>query len=281
MRRILTFAVTVSLGAGVLHAADWPQWQGPDRDRVSKETGLLKEWPAGGPKVVWTATGLGSGYGSMAVAGTRVFVQGMRGTTSTVIALNRADGKEVWAKALGQPQDNDRGPGPRGTPTVDGDRLYVLTENGDLACVKTDGAVVWQRNILKEFGGSQLRWLISESPLVDGPHVVVTPGGRGAGMVKLDKMTGKTVWTAKELSDTAGYSSIIAADVQGVRTYMTFTASAGVGVRASDGKVMFRYPTAANQVANIATPIYSNNKVFFTFGVRHRRRTPRPERAER
>ena len=264
MRRIVTFAGAVCLATGVLNAADWPQWQGPDRDRVSKETGLLKEWPAGGPKVVWTATGLGAGYGSMAVAGPRVFVQGMRGTSSMVIALNRADGKEVWAKALGQPRDNDRGPGPRGTPTVDGDRLYVLTENGDLACLKTDGAVVWQRNILKEFGGSQIQWLISESPLVDGPHVVVTPGGRGAGMVKLDKMTGQTVWTAKELSDTAGYSSIIAADVQGVRTYMTFTASAGVGVRASDGKVMFRYPKAANQVANIATPIYSNNKVFFT-----------------
>jgi outer membrane protein assembly factor BamB len=264
MRRILTLAVTVSLGAGVLHAADWPQWQGPDRDRVSKETGLLNEWPAGGPKIVWTATGLGAGYGSMAVAGPRVFVQGMRGTSSMVIALNRLDGKEVWSKPLGQPRDNDRGPGPRGTPTVDGDRLYVLTENGDLACLKTDGAVAWQRNILKEFGGSQIQWLISESPLVDGAHVVVTPGGRGAGMVKLDKMTGKTVWTAKELSDTAGYSSIIAAEVQGVRTYMTFTASAGVGVRASDGKVMFRYPKAANGVANIATPIYSNNKVFFT-----------------
>jgi outer membrane protein assembly factor BamB len=264
MRRLVTFVVAVGLGAGVLHAADWPQWQGPDRDRLSKETGLLKEWPAGGPKVVWTATGLGAGYGSMAVAGTRVFVQGMRGTTSTVIALNRADGKEVWSKPLGQRQDNDRGPGPRGTPTVDGDRLYVLTENGDLACLKTDGTVVWQRNILKEFGGSQLQWLISESPLVDGPHVVVSPGGPGAGMVKLDKMTGKTVWTAKQLSDTAGYSSIIAADVQGVRTYMTFTASNGVGVRASDGKVMFRYPTAANRVANVATPIYSNDKVFFT-----------------
>ena len=213
---------------------------------------------------MWTATGLGAGFGSMAVAGTRVFVQGMRGDSSALIALNRADGKEVWSKALGAPQTNDRGSGPRGTPTVDGDRLYVLTENGDLACVKTDGAVVWQRNILKEFGGSQIRWLISESPLVDGPHVVVTPGGPGAGMVKLDKMTGKTVWTAKELSDTAGYSSIIAADIQGVRTYMTFTSTSGVGVRASDGKVMFRYPTAANRVANIATPIYSNNKVFFT-----------------
>ena len=83
------------------------------------------------------------------------------------------------------------GSGPRGTPTVDGDRLYVLTENGDLACLKTDGTAVWQRNILRDFGGAQLQWLISESPLVDGPHVVVSPGGPGAGIVKLDKMTGQ------------------------------------------------------------------------------------------
>jgi outer membrane protein assembly factor BamB len=263
--RTSTLAVTVFLGAaGVAAAADWPQWQGPDRTRLSKETGLLKEWPAGGPRVVWTATGLGSGFGSMAIAGDRVFLQGMRGSNSVVIALNRSDGKEVWSKPLGQPQDNDRGPGPRGTPTVDGDRLYVLSENGDLACLKTaDGGAVWQRNILRDFRGQQLTWLISESPLVDGPHLVVSPGGPGAGMVKLDKMTGKTIWTAKELSDSAAYSSVIAADVQGVRTYMTFTSSAGVGVRASDGKLMFRYPKAANRVANVATPIYSDNKVFF------------------
>ena len=121
----------------------------------------------------------------------------------------------------------DQGAGPRGTPTVDGDRLYVLTENGDLACLKTDGSPVWQLNILKEFGGSQLPWLISESPLVDGPDLVVTPGGSKAGMVKLDKMTGKTVWVSKDLSDPAGYASVIAADVQGVRTYMTFDRERG------------------------------------------------------
>lgn len=265
MKRAFTSAGAVLLSVTAIHgAADWPQWQGPDRTRLSKETGLLKEWPASGPPLVWTATGLGSGYGSMAVAGDRVFLQGIRGRNSVVIALNRPDGKEVWSKALGASETNDRGPGPRGTPTVDGDRLYVLTEHGDLACLKTDGTAVWQRNILREFGGRQLRWLISESPLVDGPHVVVSPGGPGAGMVKLDKMTGNTVWTAKDLSDPAGYSSIIAADVHGVRTYMTFTATAGVGVRASDGQLMFRYPNAANNVANIATPIFSNNRVFFT-----------------
>ena len=267
MTKVLALSVAALLSIATLHAAsDWPQWQGADRTRTSKETGLLKEWPASGLPVVWTANGLGEGYGSMAVAGDRVFVQGARRSNSFVIALNRADGKEIWSKALGSAGTNDKGSGPRSTPTVDGDRLYVLTENGDLACLKTDGTVVWQRNILKDFRGTQIRWLISESPLVDGPHVVVTPGGTGAGIVKLDKMTGQTVWAAKELSDEAGYSSIIAADVQGVRTYMTFTASAGVGVRASDGKVMFRYPRAANRTANIATPVFSNNRVFFASG---------------
>ena len=267
MTKSMTLAVAVFLGAAGVHAAaDWPQWQGPDRTRISKETGLLKEWPAGGPRLIWTANNLGSGYGSMSVAGDRVYLQGARGNNSFVIALNRADGKEVWAKPLGPIETrmrSDRGAGPRGTPTVDGDRLYVLTENGDLACLKTDGSILWQRNILKEFGGPQLQWLVSESPLVDGSHLVVTPGGPGAGMVKLDKMTGKTVWTSKDLSDTAAYSSITVADVQGVRTYMTFTASAGVGVRASDGKLMFSYPAAANRTANVATPVYSDNKVFF------------------
>ena len=248
------------LSVAAIHAADWPQWQGPDRSRRSSETGLLTEWPAGGPALVWTATGIGAGYGSMAVAGDRVFVQSTRGRNSMVIALNRADGKEVWSKALGATQADDRGPGPRGTPTVDGDRLYALSENGDLTGLKIDGTMLWQRNILRDFRGRQLQWLISESPLVDGPHVIVSPGGPGAGIVKLDKMTGATVWTAKELSDSAGYSSVIAADVQGVRTYLTFTASAGVGVRASDGKLMFCYANAANYVANVATPIFANNR---------------------
>ena len=264
MRSILVGAGIVVVTAAGLRAADWPQWQGPDRTRISTETGLLKQWPASGPTTLWTAGNLGAGYGSMAVAGDRVFVQAARGRNSVVVALNRADGKEVWAKPVGSFETNDRGPGPRGTPTVDGDRLYALSENGDLACLKIDGTMVWQRNILKDFRGQQIQWLISESPLVDGPHVVVSPGGPGAGIVKLDKMTGKTVWTAKDLSDPAGYSSVIAADVGGVRTYMTFTADAGVGVRASDGKLMFRYTNAANRVANIATPIFSNNKVFFT-----------------
>lgn len=249
--------------------SDWPQWRGPDRTGISSETGLLTEWPDGGPPLVWRTEGLGSGYGSMAVVGDRLYLQVARGRTSSVVALDRSDGREVWSRALGPTalrMQTPQGAGPRGTPTVDGDRLYVLTESGDLAALTTDGDLMWTRNILADFGGRQLPWLVSESPLVDGDHVVVTPGGRGAAMVKLDKTTGELVWASSDLSDLAAYSSIVAADVDGVRTYLTFTNSAAVGVRASDGALMFRYLRAANPIANVATPVYADNRVFFSSG---------------
>jgi len=244
---------------------DWPQWQGPDRNSISKETGLLQQWPSAGPPLVWMNSNMGAGYGSIAIKGDRIFVQGSNRKQSVVTSLNRADGKPVWTKPVGTAGDNDRGSGPRGTPTVDGDLLYVLTENGDLACMKAaDGSIVWQRNILKEFRGRNIQWLISESPLIDGNNVIVTPGGRNATLAALDKKTGTTVWTSNGLSDEAGYASPIAADVQGVRVLMTLTGEAGVGVRASDGKLMWRYPRVANNTANIATPVFFNDKVFYT-----------------
>jgi outer membrane protein assembly factor BamB len=182
-----------------------------------------------------------------------------------LFALDRATGKTVWATALGPRVDQDRGAGPRGTPTVEGDRVYTLAENGELGCLKFgDGSVIWRRNILKEFGGSNPKWLISESPLIDGDRLIVTPGGNGASIVALNKMDGKTIWTTKELSDEAGYSSCIAADIQGVRTIVGFTARAGVGVRASDGKLMWRYEPVSNRTANITTPVVSGDKVFYT-----------------
>jgi outer membrane protein assembly factor BamB len=243
---------------------DWPQWRGPQRDGRSTETGLLPQWPKEGPPRLWSVSTVGGGYGSIAVSGDRIFVQGSSGRQSMIHVLSRSDGKGLWSKAIGQAGSNDMGSGPRGTPTVDGDRVYVLTENGDLACLRVqDGTSVWQRNILKDFRASNLGWLISESPLVDGNLLIVSPGGRNAGMVALDKTTGTTVWTS-DLSDQAGYSSAIAADVQGVRTIMTLTSEAGVGVRASDGRLMWKYPKVANGTANITTPVFHDDKVFFT-----------------
>jgi len=248
-------------------AFDWPQWRGPHRDGISRETGLAPQWPAGGPPLAWTTSGLGAGYGTVAVVSGRIYLQSLRGRQSMVHAISAADGRYLWSKNLGAGDSNDRGPGPRGTPTVDGDRIYVLTESGDLVCLLAENAtVVWQRNILRDFSGQNIQWLISESPLVDGDRVIVTPGGRGAGIVALDKMTGKTIWTSKEVDDAAGYASVVVAEVQGVRAYTTLMSSAAVGVRATDGHLLWRYRTPANYTANIATPVVRGPQVFYTSG---------------
>jgi len=262
----LSVSLAVSMASAISQTpptGDWPQWRGPNRDGISTETGLARQWPAGGPPVVWSVQGVGAGYGSVAIKGDRVFVQGLRGSDTMVHSLNRADGKYVWSKNLGAGGSNDRGSGPRSTPTLDGDRLYVLTEGGDLWCLREDGTEVWHRNILRDFSGHNIQWLLSESPLIDGDRVIVTPGGRNAGIVALNKMTGRTIWAAKELNDDAGYASAVVVDVEGVRAYTTFMASEAVGVRASDGKVLWRYRPAANRTANIATPVVHDNKVFY------------------
>jgi outer membrane protein assembly factor BamB len=245
--------------------ADWPQWRGPLRDGKSTETGLLKQWPEKGPAVSWSISNLGEGYGSLAIRGDRIYVQGTKEKESAVFCLNRADGKTIWSVVMGQWLVQDKGNGPRGTPTLDGDRLYVLTENGELACLKeSDGSRVWGKNILKEYGGSNPRWHLSESPLIDGNKLIVSPGGSGAGIVALDKMTGKEIWRTKELSGEASYASNIIAEVGGVRSYINFTAGAAVGVRANDGKLLWSYGNVANRVANCSTPVFADNKVFFS-----------------
>ncbi len=250
---------------GAAVESDWPQWHGPDRNNVSTETGLLKEWPRGGPPMIWSITGLGKGYGSLAIQGDSIYVQGTQGNNSVVFRLNRSDGKTVWARALGRTLNQEKGGGPRGTPTADGERVYALSENGDLACLRSsDGSLIWARNILKDFNGSNPEWLVSESPLIDGNNLIVTPGGKQAGIVALDKTTGKTVWKTEGLSDPAAYSSCIVADVQGVRTIMTLTSQAGVGVRAKDGMLMWRYEKVANDTANVTTPVFFKDKVFYT-----------------
>ncbi|MEW6128119.1 MAG: PQQ-binding-like beta-propeller repeat protein [Acidobacteriota bacterium] len=270
MKRLFAFSIVFSLLFSLSNAdttpklPDWSQWRGNERTNISTETGLLKSW-SGAPPTVWSIQGLGPGYGSLAIKDDRIFVQGGKDNQSTVFCLNRADGKTVWTTALGPLLDQDRGDGPRGTPTIDGDRIYVLSENGDLACLRAkDGSAIWKKNILKEYNGNNIIWHISESPLVDGNNLIVMPGGNQACLVALDKMTGKTVWTTKELSDPAGYASCIVANVDGVRTIVGFTARACVGVRAADGKLMWRNSSASNNTANCSTPVFYNNKVFYT-----------------
>lgn len=244
-------------------AAIWPQWRGPNRDGISKETGLLKQWPADGPPLVWKAAGAGAGYSSFAIADGKLFTMGLRGDREFVIAFDLATGKEAWSTAHGSAFRNDRGNGPRGTPTVDGDRLYALGGNGDLSAleVKT-GKIIWTKNVLKEFGGSNITWGISESPLVLGNKVLVNPGGPGASIVALNKADGSVIW--KSQSDKAGYSSGIPVEVNGATQVVFFTSERAVGLDLKDGHLLWEYSRPANNVANVATPIVRANRVFIS-----------------
>ena len=244
-------------------AAIWPQWRGPNRDGISKETGLLKQWPAEGPPLVWKATGAGRGYSSFSVADGKLYTLGLRGDREFVIAFDVATGKEAWATAHGSAFHNDRGDGPRGTPTVDGDRVYALGGDGDLSALDArTGKIIWSKNILKEFRGSNITWGISESPLVLGNKVLVNPGGPNASIVALNKADGSVIW--KSQSDRAGYSSGIPVEVNGATQVVFFTSERALGLDAKDGRLLWDYSRPANDVANVATPIVRANRVFIS-----------------
>ncbi len=257
------FLLALSASTFAQSNANWPQWRGPNRDGISKETGLLKQWPAEGPPLVWKASGAGGGYSSFSFANGRLFTMGLRGDREFVVAFDIATGKEAWATPHGGAFRNDRGDGPRGTPTVDGDRLYALGGNGDLSAIEIrTGRLVWTKNILKEFGGSNIRWGISESPLIVGNKVLVNPGGPGASIVALNKADGKVIW--KSQSDEAGYSSAIPVQVNGGTQVIFFTGARAVGLDLNDGKLLWEYSRPSNNVANIATPVARGNRVFIS-----------------
>jgi outer membrane protein assembly factor BamB len=249
--------------AGAAAAADWPQWRGVQRDGRTAETGLLRQWPAKGPEQVWRVDGLGEGYSSFSIANGKLFTQSQKNGKQWVMALDPATGKTLWEVAAGEPFPQDRGPGPRGTPTVDGDTLYSLSADGTLvSLVAATGKKNWELNILSSFNGSQTHWGLSESPLVDGQRLIVTPGGKGRAIVALDKKTGKTLWGAGD--DQAAYSSAIAFDFGGQRHIVAFTSKGAIGLNAANGWVMWNYAKVSNRTANIATPIYRDGHVFLS-----------------
>jgi len=243
--------------------ADWPQWRGPNRDGISKETGLLKEWPSQGPPLVWKTNGTGQGYSSMAISEGRLFTMGIRGNSEFVIAFDVATGRPLWVRPHGTPFRNDRGDGPRGTPTVDGDRLYTLGANGDLSCLEVNtGHIVWSLNVLQKFSASNIHWGLSESPLVLGDRVLVNPGGPDVSIVALNKKDGSLIW--KSQSDKAGYSSAMPLQVGDIPQAVFFTGSRALGLDVRDGRLLWQYSRVANNTANAATPIVRSNRVFLS-----------------
>ena len=259
---LLTSLTSVTLAA----AGDWPQFRGPHRDGASAETGLLQELPPGGPPLVWKATGLGIGYSTVAVVGKRIYTIGENTEFSSVVALNTADGKQVWSAKLGKPgaPGMPAFEGPRSTPTVEGGLLVAVGQWGELVCLDTAaGKELWRKNYPKDFGGKLPHWGYAESPLIDADKVVITPGGSEGAVVALNKKTGAVIWRSREFTDSPHYSSLILAQIGGVRQYIQLTADSVAGIAAADGKLLWRAPRKG-KTAVIPTPICSDDCVYVT-----------------
>lgn len=273
--RMLAWAVIAGglcLTTKYSHAADWPQWRGPSRDGRSAETGTLSDWSRRPPQLEWLVEGMGRGYASVSIVDGRLYTTGNFDDGQGVVAVDAHTGQTLWRRALtsGAPQHSYEGS--RCTPTIDGDRLYVVTSDGRIACLKTeDGAVVWSQ-AFDQWGGQLMsHWGYSESPLVDGELVICTPGGDAAMLVALDKRTGDEIWRADvpDFGDGkrgAGYSSVVISRAAGVKQYVTLIGQGAVGVRAEDGEFLWGYARIANGTANVSTPIIDGDHVFVSTG---------------
>jgi outer membrane protein assembly factor BamB len=276
--RALFLVAVCATAVSIAFADDWPSFRGPRRDGVSKETGLLKQWPKEGPKLVWTFDNAGLGHSSFAVVKGILYTNGTRDGNEITLALDAATGKEIWNAKIGPIftfKSNIWGDGPRSIPTVDGDKLYVLGAQGDFLCLDTAGKEVWRKSLIKDFEGEMMtEWGYSESPLVVGNHVIVTPGSKTQGtVVALDKTNGKVVWQAKELKYKAPYTSAVYAEIHGVPQVIqagyTSEPDGGFlsGIALKDGKVLWSEQMVKGHNYSIAsTPIVQGNQVYVSAG---------------
>ena len=267
--RIVWTIIILIASTTALRAEDWPQWRGPNRDGISQEKGLLKQWPASGPKLIWQIKDIGSGFSTPAIVGDRIYLLSNNGLTDEAcLCLKLSDGDHLWSTHLGKvgnPQQSPSYPAARSTPTVDGDAVYALGSDGDLACLEAArGKVRWKKNLRSDFGGQPGTWAYAESPLVDGDAVVCTPGGPTATIVSLNKKSGEVIWKSSiPQAGQAAYASITIANIGGVKQYVQFLQNGVVGVDAKDGKALWIYtPTAKGSPANIPTPVVHDDLVY-------------------
>jgi outer membrane protein assembly factor BamB len=232
----------------------WPQWRGPNRDGLAHDPKLLTKWPQGGLKRLWQADG-GDGYSSFAVGGGRVFSMVVQPDEREAVVCWRADdtGKELWR----YPYDPGRGyqyGGPRATPTLDGDRLYIVSSTGVLLCLRaTDGKLLWDYDMPGRLGAPHPTWGFADSPLVEGGRVFVNPGGKGCALAAFDKNSGELAWKSQD--DPAGYSSPLAVTAGGVRQIIFFTGTRLVGVAPEDGRLLWDFPFENDVKVNAAMPL--------------------------
>lgn len=242
-------------------SASWPQFHGPNRDNRSAETGLLRCWTPGGPPLAWSSTGIGHGFSTVSIAAGRIYTAGNMEDQTVVTALD-LEGRILWQTACGKAWTKPHG-GTRGTPTIDGERLYYETPLGEVVCLSVrDGSKLWGLNIIERFESENITWGLAESLLIDGDRVICSPGGPKATLVALDKLTGQVVWTTPSIGELAGYSSPVLAGHGGLRLVVAMTSRSVIGVDAGTGRLLWRFAHVTYADENIIRPIVHGGVVF-------------------
>ena len=279
---ILSVLLCTPAPATLAEEPSWPQFRGPNRDGISSETGLLGEWPKAGPKLLWSVSGLGRGYSSPAIANDTLYITGDV-KEELVISAYDLSGKLKWKITNGKSWKNPF-PGARCTCTYDGGRLFHMNAHGRVVCLDpADGKELWAVNVLDRFEGKNIRWGISECLLVDGDHVIVTPGGKKALIAALDRETGETVWASEPLEfmltykwggkeldqprreiDQAGYAAPILFEVGSRRLIAGCSARHFFCADAETGKLVWSHPVFARYNVIGAIPIFWQSQLFFT-----------------
>ncbi|MBI5093750.1 MAG: PQQ-like beta-propeller repeat protein [Candidatus Hydrogenedentes bacterium] len=260
-------ALVALVMSSAVWGADSPQFRGPNRDGIFKDTGLLKTWPAEGPALEWKVDGVGQGYASVAVADGTIYVTGMQEDKQGYLFAYDLTGKQKWKVVYGPETLDAQAPGSRATPTVDGDRVYIMSGVGVLTCFAiADQKQVWQVDVFKQFNGQAVDWAVSESPLVDGDLIFATPGGAEASVVALNKMTGKTVWTSKGLGERSAYCSPVVFSFGGRRVLVTMTAKSVVGIDIKTGQVLWTHKHETEYDIHAVSPVCKDNVIYYTGG---------------
>ena len=263
---MLAASMAYAAGAGPAapaKAGDWPGWRGPNRDGKSTETGLFKEWPAGGPKLLWKNSAVGRGFATVAVANGVIYTTGDVGDNLMIFAFDLA-GKKLWEAPAG-PAWTGSHPGARTTPVIDEGRLYIVNANGAFGCfdAKT-GRPIWGKR-MQDFGGKVPGWGYAESVLIAGEGAFVTPGGPNC-IVALNKRTGNVLWTSKGFSAGAQYGGCLYFEHEKTPLIVAGTAGGIFCVDGRTGELRWSNDFCANNTANCPTPVYADGYVFWSNG---------------
>lgn len=275
--RSRTASLVIVLLAAVLLSsaarAEWAQFRGPHRDGKAPEaSNLLQEWPDGGPEHLWTSKKLGFGFSSVAVADGMIYLTGKENKEGFIYALNR-DGELEWKTSYGRGWTGAH-PGTRTTPTYRDGKLYIMSGYGKAACYNAEnGEEIWAVDTMEKFGARQIKWGITESPLVLKDKVIVSPGGKNAGIVALNPKDGSTVWVCQGVNDKSGYCSPITINRGGKKIIVQLMATTLIGIRADTGELLWRVEREPKPKYSIQAvhPVYSNGKMYVSSGYGGRR----------